>query len=140
VRCFACECFVSFFCSISTKHTKHKTHEAPKKTLKTHSSVTHTKTHNHNTNTLGTCIAGFLAPRDCTIAQKQKHLSQMFSAAKLRKTLAKQSQNAFCKITSQNTAKRKTHANRSKTSQNSNRSQYSRTTYCVHSVYSSKIR
>jgi len=74
---------------------------------------------------------------DC-IAQNAFHKT----SAKHRKTpqklqnTAKQSQNAFCEITSQNTAKRTQNARKRR----KKRSQYSRNTYCAHSVFSPKMR
>jgi len=67
---------------------------------------------------------------DC-IAQNTFHKT----SAKHRKTpqnAAKQSPNAFCEITSQNTAKRA----RKPLENVTKRSQYSRNTYCAHSVFS----
>jgi len=80
------------FCSISTKHTKHpKNIEKHWKTRKTH-------------NTLVYCGSFPRAKKIDCIAQNTFHKT----SAKHRKTLqntAKQSQNAFCEITSHNTAK-----------------------------------
>jgi len=86
-------CGVLRVCSISTKHTKHpKNIEKHWNTKKTH-------------NTLVYCGSFPRAKKFDCIAQNTFHKI----SAKHRKTpqnTAKQSQNAFCEITSQNTAKR----------------------------------
>jgi len=61
-----------------------------------------------------------------------KHFSQ--NICKTPQNTAKLPQNAFCEITSQNTAKK-----RKTLKKVTKRSQYNRNTYRAHSVYSSKI-
>jgi len=117
--------FLRVFCSISTK--THKTPEKYRKTLlETHKKLT-----------IRSCIAGVFQEQNISTVLQKKTFHK--TSAKHRKTpqnTTKQSQNAFCEITSQNTAKRTQNARKNVTK----RSQYSRNTYCAHSVFSRKIR
>ena len=124
--CFVvfCGCFVMFcgcfvfcgvlrvFCSISTKHTK-KTRKTSKNTGK------------QKKLTIRSCIAGvFQEPKISTVLHKTLFTKHPQNTAKhTPQNTAKQSQNAFYEITSQNTA----NAKRSRLSHK--RSQYSRNTY-----------
>jgi len=98
--CFAvfCECFAVF----------------PQNTQNTRK--TSNNTGKHKKLTIRSCIAGvFEEPKISTVLRKTPFTKHLQNTAKHRK---QQSQNAFCEITSQNTAKRTQNARKSKTSQN----------------------
>jgi len=118
--CFVvfCGCFVfcdvfagvlRVFCEFLQYFTKHthfkKTSENTEKLLififikEKHKKLTATA--------IRSCIAGvFHEQKIATVLHKTHFTKHLKNTANHRKTLAKQSQNAFCEITSQNTAKR----------------------------------
>ena len=112
-----CECFAVF----------------PQNTQNTRKTSKNTEKHKKTHNTLVYCGRFQRVKNFHCIAQNTFYKT----SAKHRKTpqnTAKESQNAYCEITSQNTTKQTQNAQKV-----TKPSHYSRNTYCAHSVYSSKI-
>jgi len=82
----------------------HKTHKSLQNTRKTHRKILW-KTHKKLT--IRWCLADvFQEQKKSTVLHKTPSTKHLRNTAKHRNTLAKQSENAFCEITSKNKAKR----------------------------------